>query len=153
MPILNKCPIDLKDIKIIGPKSDYAGPHILYKGKKIKRKASSSRSAFKIGKYCIKTGFDSYSGKSEIKLYKNLKPRDKKHFPKIYAYNIRRGIAIMDFVKVKSGTSNSKAKKILERICKEYDIYDVHSNYNNNWGICKKTGIVKIYDWEMNEYS
>lgn len=153
MIILNRCPIDIKNIKVVA-RCSYDNPSVIsYKGKLYERKASSGRSVFKIGKYCIKLGFTKYTGKPEIDLYNHLDKADKKHFPKIYAYDFRRKIAIMDFLELKVGTAIAAAQEVIKRLTNKYDITDVVLNCGDNWGVCKKTGVVKIYDWEYNKFS
>lgn len=133
----------------------FAGTNtILINGEKIKLyRIGGLRLKCFYGDYVIK--FDDEDGDiyypqtlREIEVWKRIKPKHRKYFAKLLAWNSKEGYLIQERIKFKQGRRKNGSDEIICELQEFYGIDDLGFGKNDNWGI-RADGTPVIYDWGM----
>lgn len=87
--------------------------------------------------------------RNEIRFYlSKLKNEDRKYFPKLFAYDLKKAFLIQERIKFKRGRLSSKQTEILNKLIKKYKFTDIscERGWKYNCGV-KKNGTPVIYDF------
>jgi hypothetical protein len=127
--------------------------NVYYKGRKIKRHASSARDIYKIGNVIVKIeSDDKFQTNGEIRFYRRLhrqktSKQDSKYFPKLIDYDAKKGIIVQEFIPFRKGRRSQEHRAIITRLINKYQIHsDVWPEESHNWAINKNTNLPVIYD-------
>lgn len=130
-------------------------PHIhsvRYRGKLLKRIARGCRSIYRVDGAAIKIEVgETEQTTGEVKFYKRLARRkikyDLRYFPKLLAYDLKRGIVVQEFIEFSKDKRTLTQRGIVAKLAEKYQIHsDLDPEEDHNWGINSRNNLPVIYD-------
>lgn len=153
--VKKKTSFDLDALKIVYKKTRYSLTYIRsvrYKGKLLKRIARGCRSIYRVDKAAIKIEVDEVEQTAgEVRFYRRLARRkvkyDLRYFPKLLAYDLKRGIVVQELIEFKKCKRTTAQRAIVGHLMQKYQIHnDLNPDEDHNWGINIKNNLPIIYD-------